>query len=78
MTEPQYIEASDLAKELGVDISSLLLRADRVIEEAAQEGGIEAARGLSTGVKRKGQEKVTTVATISPALADRLRADFHG
>jgi len=67
------IEASQLAKELGVSVSDLLFKADAIIDQTLARDGMDAIRGLSTGTRF-----VTggSIAVITPKLADALRAEL--
>lgn len=64
------ILASELARELGITTGELLGRADALIGDVVDAGGLEAARGLSTEVE---QREAYAVVRISPALEARLR-----
>lgn len=68
------ITAFDLAREMNIATSDLLARADFVIEQVVREHGVDAARGLSTHVRRRG---AITEVTVTRALADRLRLTPH-
>lgn len=64
------VKAADLARELGVSVSVLLMEADALIQRTYEKGSYAAVEGMTTRTVRQG--KVTGV-TVSPKLAEALR-----
>ncbi len=63
------IDVKTLAIELGIPAGEVMRLADLAIEKLHKQGGLEAIRGYSTGVRREGQAHY---ATVTPALAQLL------
>lgn len=64
------IKATDLARELGVTVSALLMDADRLIEKTFKKGSYQAVEGMTT---RRVSAGSSSYVTISEKLAQALR-----
>lgn len=66
---PEMIPVEPVARELGVSTAVVLQVADDVIDRLIRTGGLEAARGYSTGTRRQS-------AMITPQLAEAVRREL--